>query len=133
MELVSCQYWFVKTLLTTVAPYIADQSRLANTPALQEYEVDLPNISLSPDMRVRIPPEMMPSEPQALEYFEYFFTNIHPFTPVLCQAEFYRSWNTNRDSLSPLVLEGIFACTTAMLQQPHECNKWLALAKGEHF
>ena len=105
---------------------------MANLPALQEYEIDLPSIALSPDMRVRIPPEMMPSESQALEYFEYFFTNIHPFVPVLCQAEFYRLWNTNRDALSPLVLEGIFACTTAMLQQPHESLKWMALSKGEY-
>src|SRR6201999_970175 len=88
--------------LHVLAPYITDQSKLANTPAVQEYEVDLPNIALAPDMRVRIPPEMMPTEPQALEYFEYFFTNIHPFIPVLCQAQFYRLWNTNRESLSPL-------------------------------
>jgi hypothetical protein len=73
----------------------------------------------------------MPTEPQALEYFEYFFAHIHPFIPVLCQAEFYRLWNTNRDLLSPLVLEGIFACTTAMLNLPLESSKWLALASSE--
>jgi hypothetical protein len=116
--------------LTSIAPYIADQSKLSKVPAIQEHEVDLPNIGVSPDMRIRIPDEMMPSEPQALEYFEYYFTNIHPFVPVLCQADFYSSWNTERDSLSPLLLEAIFACTTAMLGHLHESGKWLALASS---
>jgi hypothetical protein len=105
--------------------------RLADTPAVQEHEVDLPSTALSSGMRICIPPEMMPSEQRALDYFEYFFAHIHPLTPVLCQAEFYRLWNTNRDSLSTLLLEGMFACVTAMLNQPHESSKWLALATSK--
>jgi hypothetical protein len=116
--------------LTSTAPYIADQSKLSKVPAIQEYEIDLPKSGVSGDMRIRIPDEMMPSEPQALEYFEYYFTNIHPFVPVLCQSEFYRSWNSERDSLPPLILEAIFACTTGMLGHLRESGKWLALASS---
>jgi hypothetical protein len=79
-------------------------------------------------MRVRIPVEMMPSEEVALEYFDYFFSHIHPFVPVLCQSTFYREWATNREGISPLLLEGIFASATAMMNKQLESNKWIALA-----
>jgi hypothetical protein len=83
---------------------------------------------LFPDMRVRIPPEMMPSEEVALEYFDFYFSSIHPFTPVLCQSTFYRDWATNRESISPLLLEGIFAASASMMNKQPESNKWMALA-----
>jgi hypothetical protein len=50
---------------------------LAETPAQEEYEVQLP-ASVSLDHTVRIPPEMMPDDDRAMHYFDYFFTNIHP-------------------------------------------------------
>ncbi|KAF2187865.1 hypothetical protein K469DRAFT_109109 [Zopfia rhizophila CBS 207.26] len=113
---------------TAVAPYIANQRKaLAETPAQEEYEVQLP-LSTSLDHTVRIPPEMEPSEEQALQYFEYFFTNIHPYCPVINRAYFYQQWHTARDSISPLMLEGIFACASLMLEGVSEGNKWLALA-----
>jgi hypothetical protein len=121
-------------VLTTKAPYIADQSKIvANTPAVQEYEVDLPTQALSPGVKVRIPDEMMPSDALALEYFNCFFTNVHPFMPVLCQNEFYHRWNTNRDSLSPLLLEAMFACATALLKRTNESSRWLALAASKQY
>lgn len=98
---------------------------------VEEYEMNLPNTS-SADMRVRIPAEMMPSEQQALQYFEYFFSNIHPYVPVLSQQAFYQQWNTNRESISPLLLDAIFACTSSMLESHPEGNKWLALAASEY-
>ncbi|KAF2277497.1 uncharacterized protein EI97DRAFT_375360 [Westerdykella ornata] len=110
-----------------VAPYIANQKKaLAEAPAQEEYEVQLP-LSSSLDHTVRIPPEMMPSDEKALQYFEYYFTNIHPYCPVINKAYFYQQWQTARASISPLMLEAIFACACVMLE-PAEGNKWLALA-----
>jgi hypothetical protein len=83
------------------------------------------------DHTVRIPPEMMPSEEQALHYFDYFFNNIHPYCPVVNKAYFYQQWQTARGSISPLMLEAIFACATIMLEPASEGNKWLALASSQ--
>ncbi|KAF2736632.1 hypothetical protein EJ04DRAFT_533529 [Polyplosphaeria fusca] len=113
---------------TATAPYITNQKKaLAETPAQEEYEVQLPQFA-SMDNTVRVPPEFMPSEEQALDYFDYFFTNIHPYCPVVNRAYFYQQWQTARDSISPLLLEAIFACSSFMLDSQAEGNKWLALA-----
>ena len=111
------------------APYIADKKKLAETPAVEEFEINLPH-DTSPDLRVRIPPEMMPSDQQAMQYFQYFFENIHPYVPVLSRPSFYHQWNTNRDSISPFVLEGIFACAAFMMNDQSQGQKWLALASS---
>lgn len=116
---------------TAIAPYITNQKKaLAETPAQEEYEVQLP-ASVSMDHIVRVPPEMMPSEEQALHYFDYFFTNIHPYVPVINKTYFYQQWQSARDSISPLMLEAIFACSTMMLGNHDEGNKWLALASSQ--
>jgi hypothetical protein len=83
------------------------------------------------DHTIRVPPEMMPSEEQALQYFEYFFANIHPYCPVVNKAYFYQQWQTARDSISPLMLEAIFACASVMLEPVPEGNKWLAIASSQ--
>lgn len=82
---------------------------------------------------MRIPPEMMPSEEQALTYFDYFFTNIHPYCPVIIKSHFYQQWQVARNSISPLLLEAIFACASVMLEPVTEGNKWLALASSRLF
>ncbi|KAF2874933.1 hypothetical protein BDV95DRAFT_487038 [Massariosphaeria phaeospora] len=113
---------------TALAPYITNQKKaLAEEPAQEETEVHLPP-SASLDHTVRIPAEMVPSEEQALQYFDYFFTNIHPYCPVVNKPYFYQQWQTARDSISPLMLEAIFACSTLMLGDVAEGHKWLALA-----
>ncbi|OAK93543.1 hypothetical protein IQ06DRAFT_93612 [Phaeosphaeriaceae sp. SRC1lsM3a] len=113
---------------TAIAPYITNMKKaLAETPAQEEYEVQLP-ASVSMDHTVRVPPEMMPSEEQALQYFDYFFTNVHPYCPVINKAYFYQQWQSARDSISPLMLEAIFACSTLMLGDIEEGSRWLALA-----
>ncbi|KAF2088112.1 hypothetical protein K490DRAFT_40420 [Saccharata proteae CBS 121410] len=112
---------------TAVAPYITNQKKaLAEAPALEEYEVHLPE-DHNPDMVIRIPPDMMPTDQQALDYFEYFFTNIHPYCPVINRQYFFQQWQSNRHSISPLILEAIFACSSLMLDDPSQGNKWLAL------
>jgi hypothetical protein len=105
---------------------------LAETPAQEEYEVQLP-ASVSLDHTVRIPPEMMPSDEQAIQHFDYFFNNIHPYCPVINKAYFYQQWQNAPDSISPLMLEAIFACSTLMMGGIEEGNKWLALATSQWF
>lgn len=113
---------------TAIAPYITNMKKtLAETPAQEEFEVQLPQ-SVNMDHTVRIPPEMMPAEDRALHYFEYFFTNVHPYCPVINKAYFYQQWQNARDSISPLMLEAIFACSTLMLGDVEQGSKWLALA-----
>ncbi|KAK5145975.1 hypothetical protein LTR04_001163 [Oleoguttula sp. CCFEE 6159] len=110
------------------APYITNQKKsLAEAPAVEEYEVHLPpHISL--DLTVRIPPEMMPLDYRAMQYFDYFFTNIHPYVPVINRSYFYQQWHTDRGSISPLILEGIFACSSRFVDGPIQGDQWLALA-----
>lgn len=121
----------LKIDLNAVAPYITNQRKaLAETPAQEEYEVQLPP-SNSLDPIIRIPSEMMPSEEQCLEYFEYYFTNIHPYCPVINKAYFYQQWHSARESISPLMLEAIFACATLMLGDETPGHKWLALASSQ--
>ncbi|KAI7360067.1 hypothetical protein KC320_g39 [Hortaea werneckii] len=113
---------------TSIAPYIANERKnLAETPAIGEEEVLLPP-SVGTDTTVRIPPEMMPSEARAMDYFGYFFNYIHPYAPVLNRAAFYEQWRSARRSISPLLLESIFACVARYLDQPIEARRWLALA-----
>lgn len=70
----------------------------------------------------------MPSDQQANKYFEYFFTNIHPYVPVISRATFYRMWQMDPYSVPPLILEGIFACSAHMLGHNEDRSRWLALA-----
>jgi hypothetical protein len=70
----------------------------------------------------------MPDEETALHYFDLFFSNIHPYVPVLDRSAFYRQWQTNRDSISPLVLEAVFALAGRIADEPGEGQQWLALA-----
>nr|POF07874.1 cutinase transcription factor 1 alpha [Quercus suber] len=114
--------------ITSAASYIANETKnLAETPAVEEADIVLP-LSVTTDSAVRIPPEMMPPDERALDYFGYFFTYIHPYSPVLNRAAFYDQWRSARHSVSPLVLEGIFACVARYLEEPIEAQKWLALA-----
>ncbi|KAI9880132.1 MAG: hypothetical protein M1830_005161 [Pleopsidium flavum] len=114
---------------TGVAPYISHQKRsLAEAPALAEIEVKLPQLVAGPGHTVRIPPELMPREDQAMEYFEIFFANVHPYVPVINQSYFYQQWHTDRQSISPLMLEAMFACAGRMSDDPAQGAQWLALA-----
>lgn len=79
---------------------------------------------------MRIPPELMPDDEQAMAYFDIFFTSIHPYVPVIGKAYFYQQWHTSRRSISPLLLEAIFACAGRMSDDPAQGAQWLALASS---
>ncbi|OAQ68010.1 fungal transcriptional regulatory protein [Pochonia chlamydosporia 170] len=82
-----------------------------------------------PGHRVRIPPQLMPLDSTALQYFELYFEHVHPYVPVLDKVAFYRQWNTDPDSISPLILETVFAIGSRLGEEnPRVSNHWLALA-----
>ncbi|KAF2217891.1 hypothetical protein CERZMDRAFT_63994 [Cercospora zeae-maydis SCOH1-5] len=113
--------------ITSAAPYITRAHLAPDAPGVDEAEVVLP-ASVLADSTIRIPPDMMPSEERATYFFSYFFDHIHPYCPVLHRATFLEKWRTSRHSMSPLLLEAIFACVARYLEQPVESRKWLALA-----
>lgn len=116
---------------TSSAAYITNEKKTLaetfETPAADDYGVLLP-ASVGTDSIVRIPPEMMLAEERAMDYFGYFFNYVHPYVPVLNRKQFYEQWRTARASISPLLLEGIFACVARYLDDQHEVRRWLALA-----
>ena len=80
---------------------------------------------------VRIPPELMPPDEQCMEWFNIFFTDIHPYVPVISKPYFLQQWRSNRRSISPLILEAIFACAGRLSEDPAGGAQWLALASSK--
>lgn len=74
----------------------------------------------------------MPDEEVALHYFDLFFLHVYPYVPVLNKQLFYQQWNTDRDSISPLILEAMFAIGGRLAEDPTEGQQWLALASSEN-
>lgn len=115
-----------------VAPYISQQKKnLAETPAYEEEEVKFPSLVKHSGGSVRIPADLMPSDAQCMQYFEIFFAHVHPYVPVISKPYFYQQWNTNRNSISPLILEAIFACAGRMSDDADEGASWLSMARGK--
>lgn len=117
------------------APYLSQKLRIktqgeeeALLPEEDEFKTSLPPLVSGPGHKVRIPPELMPDEETTLHYFEVFFTNVHPYVPVLDRTTFYRQWQTDRESISPLILEAVFALAGRIVDEPGEGQQWLALA-----
>ncbi|EPE36032.1 Zn2/Cys6 DNA-binding protein [Glarea lozoyensis ATCC 20868] len=98
------------------APYLNNKSKnktLVEEPALEdvdEFKSALPPSMPSTDLKVRIPPELMPDESTILHYFDMYFANVHP------------------DAISPLILEAIFAIAGRLADEPAQGHQWLALA-----
>ena len=95
---------------------------------IQDTEVKLPTLSTGAGSQIRIPPELMPSDQDASQYFQLFFRDVHPYVPVINRSYFYHQWHTNRASISPLLLEAVFACAGRMSDDPAQGAQWLALA-----
>lgn len=95
---------------------------------IDEYKSVLPPSLSGPDLKVRIPPELMPDEETVSHYFDMYFMNVHPYVPVLNKTLFYQQWHTNRDAISPLILEAIFAIAGRLADEPAQGHQWLALA-----
>lgn len=88
-------------------------------------------ITAGPGSKIRIPPELMPDEETALHYFDIYFNNIHPYVPVLNKTLFYQQWHGDREAISPLILEAMFAHAGKLADEPSQGQQWLALATRE--
>lgn len=122
-------------LLTNVviAPYLRNKTSFRHEdPAVEEDDGygNLPPISIGAGHRIRIPPELMPDDGTAIHYFDLYFTHVHPYVPVLNRSTFYRQWATARDSISPLILEALFAIGGRLADEPAQGQQWLALASS---
>jgi len=116
---------------TGYAPYLKQQHRASSperVPVQEDAEAKLPPLSTGAGSTVRIPPELLPSQEDALHYFDVYFADIHPYVPVIHRSHFYHQWHTNRSAISPLLLEAVFACAGRMSDDPAQGAQWLALA-----
>lgn len=96
-----------------------------------EIEERLPPLSAGAGSTVRIPPELMPAEEDVMTYFKTYFDEIHPYVPVISSSHLYYQWHNDRRSISPLLLEALFACAGRLSDEPSEGAQWLALANSE--
>ncbi|KAI0452842.1 fungal-specific transcription factor domain-containing protein [Xylaria acuta] len=116
------------------APYLNNKQALASQeeePAIEEadeFKNALPSIHAGPGSKIRIPPELMPDEDAIRHYFDLYFTHVHPYVPVLNKSQLYHQWNTNPESISPLLLEAIFAVAERLADEPAQGQQWIALA-----
>lgn len=119
--------------MARLAPYIRQQGTNDMEPdgPVHDAEVKLPPMSNTAGTHIRIPPELMPAEEDALHYFKVFFEEVHPYVPVVIRYHFYQQWQSNRNSMSPLLLEAIFACAGRMADDPAQGAQWLALANSK--
>ncbi|OLN82859.1 Cutinase transcription factor 1 alpha 3 [Colletotrichum chlorophyti] len=115
------------------APYLRNKAsfRHEEEPAVEDaddYKSVLPPLISGPGLKIRIPPELMPDDDTAMHYFDLFFSHVHPYVPVLSKSMFYHQWSTNRESISPLIIEAIFAMGGRLADDPAQGQQWLALA-----
>lgn len=116
-----------------VAPYLRQQKPNAEPDGpIQEIEIELPPLSTAAGSQIRIPPPLMPDDEDAKDLFKIFFENVHPYVPVLCRSQFYHQWQTDRQGISPLLLEAIFACAGRVSGEPVEESPWLALGNSTY-
>lgn len=115
---------------TGIAPYIRQQNASQHeVPApIVEDEDDLPAFPTAAGSQIRIPPDLMPSKEAASKAFQDFFKHVHPYVPVLCRNHFIQQWQSDPRSISPLLLEAVFACAGQVSDDIAGGSQWLALA-----
>ncbi|KAL4902484.1 hypothetical protein BDW74DRAFT_59373 [Aspergillus multicolor] len=116
---------------TGIAPYIRQQrtdKAEPEIPTQDEAEENLPPLRTGSGSKIRIPPELMPSDDEVMHYFKIYFDEIHPYVPVVHRAHLYYQWQHDRKSISPLLLEALFACAGRLSDDPAQGAQWLALA-----
>ena len=124
--------------MALLAPYLRNKAsfRREEEPVVEEeedYTAMLPPVRAGPGSKVRIPPELMPDEADSLKYIDAFFNHVHPYVPILNRATFYHQWHTSRDTISPLIMEAIFALGGRLRDDPSDGHQWLALASSRNF
>jgi hypothetical protein len=73
----------------------------------------------------------MPDDEDVMNYFKIYFDEIHPYVPVIPRAHLYYQWQNDRSSISPLLLEALFACAGRLSDEPSEGAQWLAMANSK--
>jgi hypothetical protein len=73
----------------------------------------------------------MPADEDVMAYFKIFFDDIHPYVPVIPRSHLYYQWQNDRSSISPLLLEALFACAGRLSDEASEGAQWLALANSK--
>ncbi len=122
--------------MSTVAPYLTSKqnmSKVTEEPAFEdaaEFQLLLPTTLSGPDLKIRIPPELMPDDETVMHYFDLYFTEVHPYVPVLNKPALYQQWRDGRDTISPFLLEAIFAIGSRLADDPSQGLQWLALASS---
>src|SRR5699024_10088998 len=94
-------------------------------------EERLPPLSTGAGSAIRIPPELMPPDDEVMSYFKTYFDDIHPYVPAIHRSHLYYQWQNDRSSISPLLLEALFACAGRLSDDPAQGAQWLALANSE--
>lgn len=123
-----------------IASYISVQNRrLAETPAYEpgdeEMEPNNPSfLAFQHEYAVKIRLEDFPSESDASEMLTIFFEHCHPYLPIVNKASFMQQWeSSNREQISPLLLEAIFACGGRLMTDPSIGLRWIARASSKLF
>ena len=103
-------------------------------PQVQEIEVQIAEV-IGLDKTLRIPPELMPSNDETAGHVEYYLKFVHPYMPILNTAELLRQWYSDKTKISPLLLEGLFACVGYLSGDERMGETWLALGERhrKHF
>lgn len=117
------------------APYIRRQRKdriEPDAPVQDDVDERLPPLSTGAGATIRIPPELMPADDDVMNYFKIYFDEVHPYVPVIPRAHLYYQWQNDRHSISPLLLEALFACAGRLSDEPPEGAQWLALANSKY-
>lgn len=116
------------------APYIRQQRQDRSEPEVpiqDDAEERLPPLSTGAGSAIRIPPELMPPDDEVMSYFKTYFDHIHPYVPAIHRSHLYYQWQNDRSSISPLLLEALFACAGRMSDDLAQGAQWLALANSK--
>ena len=115
---------------TLLAPYLRRPSKFVAEPAapVSDKEIELPNLDSKYGSQIEIPPALMPSDERASRLLEVFFSEVHPYVPVVNRSHFYQQWQYDRSSISPLLLEAMFACAGRLSDDSGLSAQLLALA-----
>lgn len=118
-----------RALTLSAAPYFQKPSKFVAEPAapITENEVELPKLDAIYGSGNQIPESMLPSEERANQLFKIYFCDVHPYVPVVNRRHFLHQWLYDRASISPLLLEAMFACAER-LSDSGKAGQWLALA-----
>jgi len=130
-----CHQDYRLTFLTfQKAPYmLRHRVTVTEILTLEEKQFEIETIILTcAQSAVTIPTELMLPEQRLSRYLDYFFTHIHPYIPVLSPSLFSHEWYYKRNTISPFLLEAIFACSARLMDiDPSHGSRWLALATSK--